>query len=303
VDNVVSGINQVSGGISTENAADLNEKLFSRINWRGMGNSAFLVFVLILLAFGWYQRDDSYFEAETGIGYALGIIGGSMMVLLLIYPLRKRLRSLDRFLTVKFWFRVHMAFGILGPMAILYHSSFSLGSTNSNVALFCMLLVASSGLFGRYLYIQIHHGLYGAKTQVSEYQKQTQASREILNKAIPHADQITGQLDVLEKIGATPAHGLVHSIRLRRLIRQNVRQLRQKIQGLIDPKAGADTLLNDSTARVINKHIEAYFQSLKRTANLQVNERLFSWWHILHLPLFIMMLLSGIVHVFVVHIY
>jgi hypothetical protein len=301
--NIVTGLNQVSSGV---NADEIDRERLPkpvRVNWRTLGNSVFIFLVLSLLALGWYQRDDSYFEAESGLGYALGIVGGSMMLLLLVYPLRKRLRSLSNFLSVKFWFRLHMAFGILGPVAILYHSGFSLGSTNSNVALFCMLLVASSGLFGRYLYIRIHHGLYGARTRVSEFQQQAQSSREVLIKAIPHAERIVARFDKLQKIAAVPAHGLLHALKLRQMTRQEVGQLRHEIQKLIDPDSGADIYLNDATASQINNHTEAYFQALKRAASLQINERLFSWWHILHLPLFIMMLLSGIVHVVVVHIY
>jgi hypothetical protein len=303
VGNIVTGLNQVSDGI---NAKEISRERLTkpvRVNWNTLGNSVFLFLVLSLLVLGWYQRNDSYFEAETGIGYALGIVGGSMMLMLLVYPLRKRLRSLNNFLSVKFWFRLHMAFGILGPVAILYHSSFSLGSTNSNVALFCMLLVASSGLFGRYLYIRIHHGLYGARTRVSEFQQQAQSSREILIKAIPHAERIDAQFEKLEKLAVAPAHGLAHALKLRQMTRQEVGPLRQKIQKLVDPDSGADVYLNEAAARLINKHTEAYFQALSRTTSLQINERLFSWWHILHLPLFIMMLLSGIVHVVVVHIY
>jgi len=162
----------MSDAIAAQVTPGINVSMRKRSHWEGLGNKIFILVILLLLAFGWYQRDDSYLEAESGLGYWLGIVGGSLMLLLLLYPLRKRLRSMDRFLSVKFWFRVHMLFGILGPVAIpvaiLYHSSFSLGSMNSSIALVCMLSVASSGLVGRYLYVKIHHGLYGAQTQLSE---------------------------------------------------------------------------------------------------------------------------------------
>ncbi|MDX1335764.1 MAG: hypothetical protein R3312_08270 [Gammaproteobacteria bacterium] len=299
----MAGLNQVSSGVNADEIDRGRLQKPVRLNWGALGSSVFVILVLSLLVLGWNQRTDSYIEAETGIGYGLGIVGGSMMLLLLVYPLRKRLRSLNAFLSVKFWFRLHMAFGILGPVAILYHSGFSLGSTNSNVALFCMLLVAFSGLFGRYLYIRIHHGLYGARTRVSGFQQHAQASRELLLSTIPHAERIIASFDKLEKIAAVPAHGLVHALKLRQKTRQEVALLQHEIQKLIDPDSGADIYLNDSAASLIDKHTEAYFQALKRAASLQINERLFSWWHILHLPLFIMMLLSGIVHVVVVHIY
>ena len=51
---------------------------------------------------------------------------------------------------------------------VLFHSNFQLGSTNSSIALVSMLLVAGSGLIGRYIYTNIHHGLYGKRITLNE---------------------------------------------------------------------------------------------------------------------------------------
>ncbi|MEJ2694466.1 MAG: hypothetical protein P8166_15910, partial [Candidatus Thiodiazotropha sp.] len=121
------------------------------------------LFSLFLLYLGWLNREQAVWTAEDGWGYWLGIVGGSMMLLLLIYPMRKRMSSMSNWLTVKFWFRLHMIFGVLGPVLIMMHSSYHLGSLNGRIALFSMLIVAISGLIGRYLYSRIHYGLYGKK--------------------------------------------------------------------------------------------------------------------------------------------
>src|SRR5262249_23263690 len=55
---------------------------------------AFAAVVTAGLLYGWQNSDEGYLTPESGIGYALGIIGGSAMLLLLGYPLRKRLASL-----------------------------------------------------------------------------------------------------------------------------------------------------------------------------------------------------------------
>lgn len=109
----------------------------------------------VALYYGWHWPTERYLTPERGFGYALGIIGGSLMVLLLLYSARKRWHWLRPFGAMSRWFEVHIAFGILGPVCILYHSNFSLGATNSNVALFCMLTVAGSGFIGRYLYARV----------------------------------------------------------------------------------------------------------------------------------------------------
>jgi hypothetical protein len=122
----------------------------------------FFVIVTALLCLGWYLPTERYITPKRGLGYAFGIVGGSLMLLLFLYSARKRIRGPRILGSTAAWFRFHMVLGILGPLCILYHSNFALGAV-SNVALFCMLTVAGSGLTGRYIYARIHHGLYGSK--------------------------------------------------------------------------------------------------------------------------------------------
>ncbi|OYU72180.1 MAG: hypothetical protein CFE45_40840, partial [Burkholderiales bacterium PBB5] len=83
--------------------------------------------------------------------------------LLFAYPLRKRWQTLARFGRAKWWFVVHMVLGIGGPLMVLAHSTFRVGSLNAAVALFSMLLVSGSGVAGRFLYLRIHRGLGGER--------------------------------------------------------------------------------------------------------------------------------------------
>ncbi len=176
--------------------------------------AAFRLFALLTMAamlWAWWISGNRYLQAESGVGYALGIVGGSLMLILLLYPLRKRLRFMSGWLNLKSWFQLHMLLGVLGPLCILLHSNFRLGSTNSTVALVCMLLVAGSGLVGRYLYGKFHFGLYGQ--QVGLQQIKTDLDPDLLN--------ITGSSVHLGKsiynlisnaIKYTPAGGDVHLI-------------------------------------------------------------------------------------------
>jgi hypothetical protein len=64
---------------------------------------------------GWRNRGDNYLTAESGLGYALGIVGGSMMFTMLLYTARKKIRFMRRLGALKHWFRAHMVFGVLPP--------------------------------------------------------------------------------------------------------------------------------------------------------------------------------------------
>ena len=126
------------------------------------------MFVAVVIVSGWYLRGEEFLVAESGLGYNLGIVGGSMMLLLLLYPVRKKARFMRNLGHIKHWFRAHMILGVLGPVLVLYHCNFQIGSMNSTVVLFTTLLVAGSGLVGRYIYSKIHYGLYGRQLTLKE---------------------------------------------------------------------------------------------------------------------------------------
>ncbi|MBI5462251.1 MAG: hypothetical protein HY941_08720 [Gammaproteobacteria bacterium] len=286
--------------------ASLIEQYQPRILRLGVLLSYLVVSVLLYL--GWTSRGEQYLTAESGLGYALGIAGGSMMLLLLLYPLRKKLRLMRHVGPVKLWFRLHMSFGVLGPLCILYHCDFRLGSLNSNVALFCMLTVAGSGLIGRYLYMRIHKGLYGSKASLEELRRDAQTLKQELAERVASAPQLLERLDVFEK--QTLCEGAQLSTRVARKLTLGFRlwrtraALRRFIREEIRSQAGTQTPAELRTLRrSLNRHVNARLESVRQVAGFSFYEKLFSAWHILHFPLFLMLVLSGIVHVFAVHVY
>jgi hypothetical protein len=42
---------------------------------------------------------------------------------------------------------------------------------------------------------------------------------------------------------------------------------------------------------------------LDKLAGLRLGERLFGLWHVIHIPVFILMVVTAIIHIFVVHWY
>lgn len=261
---------------------------------------------LVLLAYltvawviylGWHNRITQPLTAESGLGYALGIVGGSMMLLLLLYPLRKHLRIMRHFGPVKYWFRAHMVFGVLGPVCILFHSGFQPGSLNSNVALFCMLVVASSGLIGRYFYTKIHHGLYGQKATLEQLNRHAVLLGDSLQSVIGHYPGAAERIALFEQQSGRHPRGFVGA--LLSLLSLGVRTWRLYLSlSLHVPRD-----LDPRRRRAILRHVGARLENIRKTAEFHFYERLFSIWHVLHFPLFVMLVISGIVHVIAVHAY
>lgn len=260
--------------------------------------------MIAALFFGWQHRDDNYLSAETGTGYTLGIVGGSLMLVLLLYPLSKRIALLTRLLPIRYWFGIHMLLGIVGPVMILFHSNFHLGSTNSTIALSSMLLVAGSGFIGRYLYTSIHHGLYGTRVTLKELKQKTEDDHAELLNLYAMDTKLNSRLEKMEEKALRPYAGLLMSLLHVIYLAVNAPRVKRKVLSLLKNSYQENSdhkALPDS--KVVARTVNHYTLALRQIAAFTVYERLFSLWHILHLPLFFMMIITAIIHIFAVHMY
>jgi hypothetical protein len=271
-------------------------------SWAGVG---FVVAGFVLVA-GWFLPTDRYLTPTRGAGYALGILGGSLMLLLLIYPARKRIAGLRFLGSARGWFRFHMALGIIGPLCILYHSNYHLGATNSNVALFCMLIVAGSGLIGRYLYTRIHHGLYGRQATLTELRADAERLRSNSSGATRLLPELVARVDAGEKAIGTGVPGLPAPLVAVIRWRSARGSVRRYINRTLARAAAGSEVMKDhrrALARAALRYADARLSAARRVAEFEGCSRLFALWHVLHIPLFVMLLFAGIAHVIAVNVY
>ncbi|MDH3325548.1 MAG: transcriptional regulator [Gammaproteobacteria bacterium] len=261
--------------------------------------------------YGWSIREEEIFAAEMGWGYSLGIIGGVMMLVLMLYPLRKHAKFMRNLGQVRYWFRLHMALGILGPVAVLYHANFDLGSINSNVALISMLVVACSGVIGRFVYSKIHHGLYGRKATFDELCVELNQAKEKNDLFFSvSSDELMLPLVQFEKkyvamtgnlffgvmlLPFLPLFSFLSHMKFKRKIKTEIEKLESKEGMVIGQLKPISTTLNGYSKK--------YLLNTSRMIEFIVYERIFSLWHTLHLPLFIIMVSTGLFHVYAVHMY
>jgi hypothetical protein len=264
--------------------------------------------VVFALWIGWLSREDNGLTAANGVGYWLGIAGSVLMLVLLLYPLRKRIRSLRAIGTVAFWFHAHMVLGVLGPVLILWHANFRLGSINCSVALVTMLVVAGSGVIGRYLYSKIHLGLYGRKAQAQQVVADADELRGFIGADPSVADRMVAHLNAFAQLGTTAPKGVFAGLVLPAIIgwRGAVIQMRLiadarrtiVVEGRRrrrSPKAQRQQLAG--VTDFVTRHVGA----AKKAATFAAYERLFRLWHIFHVPLFVLLMIVAIIHVFASH--
>lgn len=292
--------------ISLEGAASSGVEEGLRLMWRaGLGAIVVLLLMLAaLVAFG-----DVYRPGDD-VGYNLGLVGGLMMVSLLFYPLRKRVQSWGRFGVMAHWFRYHMVIGIGGPLLILFHSTFKVGSMNGRVALYSTLLVAGSGIIGRFVYRHIHRGLYGRRMTLAEAAQDLEASASDMRSVLGLVPQLSDRLKDFQQYANRELPGMDARIWRFVTLRWRARSVAggaYRVAKKALKRAAREQHWNRSELRLHWKlakgQISTYVDAVCSASQFATWERLFSLWHVVHVPFIYLLVICGVVHVVAVHMY
>jgi hypothetical protein len=262
----------------------------------------FYLLAFAITLYGWLQQSEWVHIAEEGFGYALGIIGGLMLLFQAVYPLRKRINVLKQLGTTRFWFSSHIASGVIAPIVLLFHCNFQLGSLNSQVALFSMLAVALSGLLGKYLYVRIHYGLHGRLKKFNQLRDNWQkynshlTDNEALETRLNHFERpilnsVYHPISAVFRLFLLPLQGHILYLQARNMMVNNPSHADRS-----DPSY-------KQTLKMQRTLLKYRIKAACELAEFSGYERLFALWHVVHIPFFFIMLAAGIAHVTAVHLY
>jgi hypothetical protein len=279
--------------------------------------------IVFLITFGGFfvvypQKLYTPGEELFDFGYNLGLTGGLMMLILLLYPLRKRWGVISNLGFLPTWFKWHMVLGIMGPLFIIFHSTYHVyipfihpqGSMNAAIAMYCMLLVSGSGTFGRFFYTKIHHGLYGRQATVKELQGEMEETGDVKStfNFAPSVEKAMEQFhDRALKYSKETGYGFSHFIKIGIDAVLLTRSLSKEVHQIMQAQAKEHNFNAhqmhgmESMYREYCEKLSAYIRAVRDTAQFHTYERLFSWWHIFHIPLVYMMVFSAFYHVYAVH--
>ena len=239
----------------------------------------------------------NYYTSRSNVGFYLGVTGSLMMAAMLLYPLRKRARFMQRWGPLKHWFRWHMVMGIIGPTLVLFHSTFHIRSLNATVALTSMLIVVASGVIGRFVYTRIHHGLYGVRATLDRVQQEFAGQSDEMKSRFHMAPHVEHWLKAYAQTAGLVEPSLVtmwwhcFSLRWKRLVCffRCARELRQVLRKERYPEFPNGVSEAISLAR-------RYLREAERIGD-------FTMWHILHITLIFLLASSAIFHVIAVYMY
>ncbi|MFQ5559949.1 MAG: hypothetical protein ACE5FU_05100 [Nitrospinota bacterium] len=256
--------------------------------------AAFFIFLLVLVGAGWLVRGENHFVPDSGMGYFAGVLGTALMFVLLLYPARKKIRFFEGWGTTQSWFEIHMALGVAGPVLILFHCNFNMGSLNAAVALVSTLLLAVSGLTGRYVYQKIYLGFSGRLANLKLLQQEVDDKRSGLLPVLRHTEGLEERLRSFENLVKMPyemtlagAFFTVFSLRCKAWVFffKERAQIKRSLNNLARTRNWSTRKKNRTFKKALAL-LDTHVQAILRVSMLSFFERLFSIWHLLHLPLF-----------------
>jgi hypothetical protein len=230
--------------------------------------------------------------SPTGlVGHGLGIIGTAMIVVGVIgYSMRKRAAFLERLGGLRYWLQVHIFLCTLGPFFVLLHTTFKFGGLVS-VAFWSMAVVVASGIFGRYVYVRIPKTVNGRFLGQDAVEARTGALAAEIRATTDVSPEAVARL-----LGA--GDGIAHP---RSLIGALWLAMREDLKGRLGRRRLRRELETWSLPAPIQRRLADLVRERARlrqqTLLLHPFQRLFRYWHVVHLPLAIVMFLILGVHV------
>lgn len=217
------------------------------------------------------------------IGQGLGVVG-TLLILIGVfgYQARKYLKALSKVWVLKHWLEFHIFLCTLGPILVLFHTSFKFGGIVS-ISFWSMVAVVGSGVIGRFIYLQIPRTINGRELSLGEIKEiKAQVGTKISDET--QGTLVSNALAGLN--GASRGQGsiLVQFFRDWQYLQTLRRQL---IEAGLSRQKTANVLALVRLELSISRKLE----------RLAVMQKMFKYWHVLHLPFAIIMLIIMVIHV------
>jgi hypothetical protein len=265
-----------------------------------------MVVILVFLALAFFGA-DYYMTAlpdrhshelydllkPTGLaGHGFGVAGSFLMITGVFgYMARKRFRILSRVGVLKYWLEFHIFLCTLGPVLILFHTTFKFGGIVA-ISFWSMAAVMASGVIGRFIYLQIPRTIEGRELTMSELKKlqidllnELQVNYSLDNQMLSRIDGLFLPLKPENKSNV-PAAIIKDYFEGKRQVRKIKTELKHH-------------QLSKDTYKKIIRMIRSRIVLNRRIAWLSSMQDLFRYWHVAHLPFALIMLVIMIVHIVV----
>jgi hypothetical protein len=258
-------------------------------------------FTLAIYGAGYYtsQISERHFHQQnellkpTGlIGHGIGIAGSLLMIVGVFgYMARKRFRSLSRTGGIKYWLEFHIFLCTLGPILVLYHTTFKFGGIVA-VSFWSMVAVVISGIIGRFIYLQIPRTIQGRELSLSDL---SGLESDLFTEMQEHYKvnyEIIAHLNVALSTSVSKENKnlILRIINRFRFEGKLMKQVRKELK---------TQQLNRKDYRKVVRLFKSKIILNRRIAWLSTMQDILRYWHVAHLPFALIMLVIMIVHIVV----
>jgi hypothetical protein len=230
-----------------------------------------------------YAPPHRMLKPSGTIAHPLGVAGLLMMVVPVLYAVRKRWAPLARLGSMRGWLEFHIFCGIVGPVLVTFHASFKFNGIIS-VAYWSMMAVMASGFVGRYLFVRIPKSIRGAELTRDEILARADALEHGLDAA-GIGPAVVARMREVER-GLEPV--AVASVIGPAAVRLRLGRLRRELR-----RAGIDRALAAGVTASMGERLRL----VRRLAYLNRTKRLFAMWHVFHQPLVYVMFAIAALHI------
>jgi hypothetical protein len=237
-----------------------------------------------------YHPDHALLKPSGIIGHGMGIVGTLLIIIgVSSYMARKRYRFLLRIGLLKHWLEFHIFLCTLGPILVLFHTAYKFGGLVA-VSFWSMVAVFLSGIIGRFIYLQIPHTIEGRELSLNEVREMKTDIAVVLKNSY-NLDQETYNLlvdSIKKKVGIYQKNTLVRYIGNYFRERRTLLKVKTLLITHELPKIERKMIL-----RLIKDDIELN-QKIERLDTMQ---SMFKYWHVIHSPFALIMLVIMAIHV------
>jgi len=233
-----------------------------------------------------------WFRPTGYVGQAAGLLALGLFLFLWLYPVRKRFRWLKFTGKISKWLDVHIIAGVAVPFIAATHASWKFtGLIGLGYA--AMLLVAVSGLIGRYLYVRIPRTRDGLALSREEIAAQR---RELVGALVMETGLSSER--ILKLLEPTPAAKGGALPALATMIRDDLARGRA-IRGLVQDwkRASVANPPSRKELRRISRMARREMAISQQMRLLEATNKVFRHWHLAHQPFAITAFAAVAVHV------
>lgn len=235
-----------------------------------------------------YHPDHELFKPSGILGHGLGIVGTLLIFVgVNMYIARKRVKFMARWGRLKYWLEFHIFLCTLGPIMVLFHTAFKFGGIVS-IAFWSMVAVVASGVVGRFIYIQIPRSIEGRMLSLQEIQALKVNLAEVLPAS--HGIDPVRFAEIWEYMRTIPSvqgNGLGEWFRK---YFSDVRML-QNVRSKLSRDGFSGKEIRQVTALIRNE-----LTLNNRISRLRTMQKWFRYWHVVHLPFALIMLVIVLLH-------